>query len=209
MNAATDQPPTFENSPGLWGLIRDLFGDNPWVILLAGLLSWTILIVATHRAATQGTSTVTALRTGPRRLRAALRLLSAALLLCLPAAWLVTTVIWGNYLMYVATHYFVDTPAKPPSWLSLTPGSAVSAGYAVLVCALTTAAFLSAAKSEALSTAAFLGAWPALPAAVLTLTHRTTPAPAWTTPSAALFVTGYLLAPIAVTLCLRLCASKT
>ncbi|GAD85287.1 hypothetical protein FEK33_12445 [Nocardia asteroides NBRC 15531] len=193
-------------APDVWSLLQQLFSDQPWVVFLAGLLSWVATILGVFRASRHG---LRLLSERDDLLGTGIRIGIAAILMVVPMTWIVCTVVWGNLYQYIFTGLFlVDEPARPTSWLGVSVGAVVLVGYVVSVCVEVVKKLLDGAISEALSSALGGGALPGLPAALLTVVHRNDDGPSWAVASGVVFVGGFLVAPVIVAICVRLCSEK-
>ncbi|KAF0842561.1 hypothetical protein [Nocardia caishijiensis] len=193
-------------APDAWSLIQELFSDQPWVVFGAGLLSWVALGAGIVRASRHGIGLLAA---RDDLLGNGLRIGVAAVSMVVPMAWVVSAVVWGNLYQYIFAGLFLaDEPTPPDSWFGVSVGAVLVAGYAVTVCALAARELVDGKIRDGLVTAVACGVWPGLPASLLTFVHRDDPGPGWAVASGVVFVAGFLVAPMIVAICVRLCSRR-
>lgn len=193
-------------APDVWSVLQQLFSDHPWVVFLAGLLSWVAMFLGLFRASRHG---LRLLAEQDDLLGTGIRFSVAAVLMVVPMTWIVCAVVWGNLYQYIFNGLFLaDDPVPPTSWFGVSVGALLLGGYVVSVCVGVVEKLLDGAIGEGLSSALAGAALPGVPTALLTFAHRNDDGPSWALASGVAFVGGFLVAPVIVAICVRLCSAK-
>ncbi|GAA1687372.1 hypothetical protein GCM10009765_41170 [Fodinicola feengrottensis] len=195
--------PGLQNAPDIWEILRDLVGDNPWLVLLISLLSWAALIYGLYKKSVEGVGRTSdllrdlAARSDRRSL--IVRFVAAALLALVSASWLILAIPWGNVLLHVVLS--VVGWHDDLNWFTLSPGSIACVVYSIFAGGRSIHAYVT----EKPGTWALIGLGSAVLPGIPIILIIWGPGPLWLTFSGISFILGFVVAPATIIGCVQLC----